>query len=213
VVGDMTWNPTALRWEGNESALHDFDHVPAPSSARPALITHTDLDLDLAPIKNAGSSSPNAGSHHTAAGTVRIVGNMQFDPKEMRWISIDPEDEIDPFGDIDFDMADDEDEERGGTIRANGRIFRQDLASVSESVSDASSTRHVSGVSCLGGRPGQDVGGVSEELILECKMAEERHRREMRGWVGGTGGSWSRSEERREEKRLWEIRHLAKVVG
>jgi hypothetical protein len=121
---------------------------------------------------------------------------MQFDPKEMRWISLDPEDEVDPFE----DMADDEDEDQG-TIRVNGKIFRQQLELESQS---GSSVRHVSGVSSIA--PGV---AVSEELRHECKAAEERHRREMRGWVGGTGGSWSRAEERREEKRLWEIRHLA----
>lgn len=192
----MTWNAIALRWEGNESALREFDNVPAPSGARPALIT--------APAPDSPTSTS-----HTASGTVRIVGNMQFDPKEMRWISLDPEDEIDPFeGMAD---ADDEDEERGGTIRASARNFRHEMASVSTaSASEASSTRHVSGFSTSSATA---MGLVSEELRGECREAEERHRREMRGWQSGTGGSWSRSEERREEKRLWEIRHLAQVVG
>ena len=189
VIGEMTWNPTALRWEGNESALQDFDHVPTTSTARPALITSNDL-----PQAISSGSPTNSNSYHTAAGTVKIVGNMQFDPKAMRWISLNPDDEVDPFGDI--EMADDEAESLG---QGRGQGGRRDTAS------EASSARAVSSVF-----PDPDEGfevEVDEQLKIECYKAEERHRREIRGFVGG--GSWSRSEERREEKRLWEIRNLA----
>jgi hypothetical protein len=143
---------------------------------------------------------------------------MQFDPKEMKWISLDPDDEVDPFE----GMADDEDEEggKGGTIRASASAFARfrPSSTTSGSTTESSSVRYISGVSSFHDRDhdhGRDhIGGeVTEALRLECKEAEERHRREMRGWQSGTGGSWSRSEERREEKRLWEIRHLAQVVG
>jgi hypothetical protein len=199
VVGEMTWNPTALRWEGNESALHDFDHVPTTSTARPALITHTDLESKS--ISKPGSGSPtNPNSYHTSAGTVKIVGNMQFDPKAMRWISLNPDEEVDPFGDIEMELADDEGEGDGqGTIRGRGGGRGREEMSESE----ASSTRHFSTAYT-------DSGGVvevGEELKDEVRSAEDRHRREMRGFL--SGGSWSRSEERREERRLWEIRNLA----
>jgi hypothetical protein len=53
-----------------------------------------------------------------------------------------------------------------------------------------------------------DASLVSDELRAECAAAEDRHKKDMRGWVSN-GGSWSRTEARREEKRLWDIRHLA----
>jgi hypothetical protein len=171
----MTWNPSALRWEGNESALQDFDHVPTPSTARPALIAH----------EPASPTNPN--SYHTSAGTVKIVGNMQFDPITMRWVALNPEDEVDPFADI--ECADDEGE--GGK-----RIDQM-------SDSEVSSTRNFSTTF-----EGVGIVTITQEMRYECDRAEERHRREVRGFVM-SGGSWSRSEERREEKRLWEIRNLA----
>lgn len=118
---------------------------------------------------------------------MKIVGNMQFDPVTMRWVALNPEDEVDPFADI--ELADDEGE--GG--RRNDQM----------SESEVSSTRHFSTTF-----EGDGVVSISEEMVAECHKAEERHRREIRGFVG-SGGSWSRSEERREERRLWEIRNLA----
>jgi hypothetical protein len=120
---------------------------------------------------------------------------MQFDPITMRWIALNPDDEIDPFGDIDMELELADDEGGGGGM----------------SESEMSSNRAVSSVfptPTTGAGTEEEEERVTEELIMECERAEERHRREMRGFVG-SGGSWSRSEERREERRLWEIRNLA----
>ena len=112
---------------------------------------------------------------------------MQFDPITMRWVALNPEDEVDPFADI--ECADDEGE--GGK--------RTDQMSESE----ASSTRNFSTTF-----EGVGIVTITAEMRYDCDRAEERHRREVRGFVM-SGGSWSRSEERREERRLWEIRNLA----
>ncbi|KAL0240657.1 hypothetical protein I308_106456 [Cryptococcus tetragattii IND107] len=211
VVGEMTWNPNTLRWEGNESILRDFDTI---SSTRPALITHyTGSSVGAGVYSSIGSTS--------AAVAPRIVGDMQFDPIHMKWISVLPadEDEPDPFE----GMADDEDEEAGGgTIRAGaGRRFvpigpgSGSVASSStwsQRLASESSMSVAASSASWEDRTRPSIGvEISPELWAECKEAEERHRKEMRGWImpPPNGSSEMRDRERREERRLWEIRSLA----
>lgn len=209
----MTWNPSTLRWEGNESILRDFDSIPNPS-ARPALITHYTGGL---------SPSTNTASTSASASTIRIVGDMKFDPERMCWVSIG-EEEPDPFA----DMADDEDE-FGGTITRN---MGKKLVSIGGSGAlglSAGSSRLASESSAGGSTwsweerikmreldspssPNQEE--ITEELWRECKEAEERHKKEMKGWAGlaikqGMSKEEVSQRDRREEKRLWEIRYLA----
>ncbi|WRT66768.1 uncharacterized protein IL334_003731 [Kwoniella shivajii] len=227
VVGEMTWNPSTLRWEGNESILHDFDTIS--SSARPALITHY-----------TGSSVGGLSSPVGVTPAPRIVGDMQFDPIQMKWVSIlSPEDdEPDPFE----GMADDEDDDfnggGGNTItRSIGRKLvtvgninhgimggggiggtslyassnwtsrLTSLTSESSSISSSTNTNIPSST----WDSNENVSLVSDELWKECKDAEERHKKEMKGWImkSPSGSIELKEKERREEKRLWEIRHLA----
>lgn len=182
VVGEMVWNPATLRWEGNEAILRDFDVV---ASSRPALISHI-------PTHN----SP-----------MKIVGDMKFDPVRMCWISLTEEE--DPFA----SMADDEDEP--STLRISGKkLVSIGLSSIpSATTAQTPQSRFVSESTTISthsweGRTRPNAqNAVSTELWNECRAAEERHRREMRGWVTRPGDV--RDRERREEKRLWEVRNLA----
>lgn len=267
----MTWNPTTLRWEGNESVLRDFDNIPLSTSARPALITHfsgaagfpSSSSLStISPTTGAsGSGLPMTHGHNANQGTIRIVGDMRFDPEKMCWVSLG-EEEPDPFE----GMADDEDEDAGGTIRASGRrLVAIGLSSsagtdITESTGTGSlwdlggggagaGSRMVSHATATSAASrGQDrevdwrrqssaststaasyttnddlndgftmTVSITAELRKECREAEERHRRETRGWVAGSslgrgdGRDREREKEgkRREERRLWEIRNLA----
>lgn len=199
----MTWNPQTLRWEGNEAILRDFDHVA--SSTRPALITHF--------TGSSVGNSPLAG-----APAARIVGDMKFDPEKMCWVSLLPpgEDEPDPFE----GMADDEDDEGlRGTIRgASGRklvsIGMSGAASTAPSSRFVSESTHSVATTTASweDRTLPQVGvEIPPELWIECRDAEERHKREMRGWTLRPAQSSSdlRDREHKEEKRLWEVRKLA----
>jgi hypothetical protein len=229
VVGDMTWNPQSLRWEGNEACLRDFEPT-VTSSVRPALIAH----YTGSSMTGSGLTSPRTS---TPTATIRIVGDMKFDPERMCWVSnLAPEDdEPDPFE----GMADDEDEEGGATItRASGRkLVSVGLGtSVTSAASGLSGHSGMSGMSTgsgwssrlasessAGGSMGSmGIGGwnededtakivISKELWAECREAEDRHKREMKGWAtkAPSGASEIRERERREEKRLWEVRNLA----
>lgn len=175
----MKWNPQTLRWEGNDHVLRDFD-MAVGTSTRPALITHL-----------AGSSigSP-LGSFASGA---RIVGNMVFDPRRMCWVSTLPPEEDEP--DVFANLADDEEDSdvwelKGGTIRANiPRV--SDISSTSTSSDSRACAASPAGShsrtisesgSDRGSRASMMVCDVDAAFLESCRMAEERHRAEMKGW-------------------------------
>jgi len=84
IVGMMRYNPTSQRWEGNESALKDFDSC---MPVRPALIA------------NMSSSK-----------SVQVVGGMVFDPERMCWQSATEESEDDVFANIESSTDEEEDD-------------------------------------------------------------------------------------------------------
>jgi hypothetical protein len=199
----MKWNPTALRWEGNDSVLRDFDtHA---HSARPALITHL-----------TGSSVGGIGSPtNFLTNGARIVGNMIFDPSKMCWINRYADDESDAFAGID-DEDEDKDatwgKNRGGTIRAlarsgapsSGTPLETVAGSPARSATSRASHRHSASESdtesadaasihelatsptrrrtLVRGASTSPVPGVDENMVEACRKAELRHRSEIRGW-------------------------------
>ena len=180
VVGDMKWNPSTLRWEGNDQVLRDFD-AAVGTSTRPALITH---------ITGSSLGSPVG----TFASGARKVGNMIFDPARMCWISTLPPEQEEP--DVFADLADDEDEEsweaKGGTIRASQQGCTN--ATVPKTYDSPSSTfvvapsptssrtRTTSESESDRGSRASIVYDVADDFIGICRSAEDRHRSEMKGW-------------------------------
>jgi hypothetical protein len=150
---------------------------------------------------------------------------MKFDPEKMCWVSLLPPDEVepDPFA----DMADDEESVSSagggsGTIRQlphklvnigfNSRFVSD--TSVGTGLTAASAATGHTGLTTLTSASWEErtpLRTEMPELWAECREAEDRHRREMRGWVLRPAQSQSdmRDRERREQKRLWEVRHLA----
>ena len=203
VVGDMKWNPQTLRWEGNDQALRDFDAATS-SSTRPALITHL-----------TGSS---IGSPVTAfASGARVVGNMIFDPSRMCWISRLPPEEDEP--DVFADLADDEEEDwdrKGGTIRASAsQPLDHSLATAATRGDSPSPGRPTSAHSRAMSESGSERGArpaltslldVDGKLLERCRVAEDRHRAEMKGWKLRPTGE---NDEEPDRTSLYEIRALA----
>lgn len=62
-VGDMTWNPTTLRWEGNYDVLRDFDAQPPAS--RPALISHYHFNAATANLVGSSKDARKVASSLT----------------------------------------------------------------------------------------------------------------------------------------------------
>ncbi|KAG6878632.1 hypothetical protein C0993_001155 [Termitomyces sp. T159_Od127] len=188
VVGDMKWNPTTLRWEGNDHVLRGFD-ASVGTSTRPALITH---------LTGSSIGSP-VGSFASGA---RIVGNMIFDPARMCWVSTLPPDEEEP--DVFANLADDEEDNawgtKGGTIRASlQQLSGSDISvntssaasssdsSISSTQAEAPSparshTRTISDSSSERGSRASMVFDVDETFMESCRVAEERHHLEMKNW-------------------------------
>ncbi|TFK87989.1 hypothetical protein K466DRAFT_489823 [Polyporus arcularius HHB13444] len=180
VVGEMKWNPTTLRWEGNDQALRDFD----AASTRPALITN---------LTGSSIGSP-VGSF--ASGT-RVVGNMILDPNRMCWVSTLHPDEEEP--DVFADLADDEDDDdweaRGGTIRASQQLQSGSAAAASNKSTNSSMSRvEAPSPARSHGRSMSDsesdrcsrasmVCDVDELFFEKCRAAEERHRAELKQWL------------------------------
>jgi len=198
----MKWNPTALRWEGNDQALRDFDAVG--TSTRPALITH---------LTGSSIGSP-VGSFANGA---RIVGNMIFDPTRMCWISALPPDEDEP--DVFADLADDEEDDgwetKGGTIRANQPASTaatsdgSDAGSLNriEPPSPARSLRRRSSCESSSDRGSRAslVYDVDENFLQTCRDAEARHKSELKGWKLKSDDVFDQP----DRSYLWEIRALA----
>ncbi|KAL0951361.1 hypothetical protein HGRIS_008065 [Hohenbuehelia grisea] len=207
VVGEMKWNPQSLRWEGNDQVLRDFD-VAVGTSSRPALITH---------LTGSSIGSPVA----SFASGARIVGNMMFDPTRMCWISTLPpeEDEPDVFANLADDEDDDDWDSKGGTIRANlqGKaLVPSDTSGTSHSsnpISEAPSPAHsrcraMSDSGSDRGSRASMVYDVDDDFLEACRLAEERHRAEMKGWRGIPSKSPGRSTEP-DRSYLYDIRALA----
>ncbi|CCL98993.1 uncharacterized protein FIBRA_01001 [Fibroporia radiculosa] len=198
VVGEMKWNPITLRWEGNDQALRDFD-AAVGSSTRPALITHL-----------TGSSIGSPVSSFAAGA--RVVGNMIFDPARMCWISTLPPDEEEP--DVFADLADDEDDEdweaKGGTIRASQQLpgaTPSGSTSATEPPSPARShSRTRSGSESDRCSRASMVCDVDDAFAEMCRLGQERHRAEMKGWLSSARATSHGDPDR---SYLYEIRALA----
>jgi hypothetical protein len=199
----MRWNPQTLRWEGNDQALREFDVAMAPT--RPALITHLTGSSMGSPVGNFASGA-------------RRVGNMIFDPGRMCWIStLSQEEEPDVFA----DLADDEEdadvwETQGGTIRAGQS--RGSSSGLTSEVSSSTVSSHIDLPSPARSRArspsdsGSDRGSrasmvydVDDTFLNTCRLAEERHRQEMRGWKGKFNDPFPQN----HRSYLYEIRALA----
>lgn len=92
----MYYNPVLCRWEGNDTALAPFDvpdFLPQLSSPGEGLGLHpliktgsaTKLDSPTAP-----SSKPALIMNVGATGGVQLVNGMVFDPRQMKWLKVAP---------------------------------------------------------------------------------------------------------------------------
>ncbi|OWB72516.1 hypothetical protein B5S31_g2231 [[Candida] boidinii] len=83
--GEMVYDPSSKKWFGNEDELTSFDSL----KRKPGLIRNTKQ-----------SNLPNEDNGK------QIVGNMMFDTKKLRWVSMTGAYEDDPFVDMDNEFED-----------------------------------------------------------------------------------------------------------
>lgn len=95
--GKMYYNPQSMKWEGNEGLLQKFDELDS-NSTNPLLIKKNQQHnkLENVKLRNRSQKSPE------------VVGDMMFDEKNLRWVSIH-EEPPDPFAGIDDIVQPEED--------------------------------------------------------------------------------------------------------
>ncbi|GAA6011583.1 hypothetical protein JCM8202_004077 [Rhodotorula sphaerocarpa] len=223
--GEMTYNPTLHRWEGNEGVLREFDKVLA-TSTRPALISPLSSTL-LSPGRSIFAAGGGAASGPTVAGklppgaspnasraTAKVVGDMVFDPATCTWHSLagpDAEDELEldtGGGTSGGENADDE-AHGAGTSELDGwelgereRMLQTRASFVLEEGSegddeDGSGDRTAAD-------PERRKKSTKRQIWRESKAAQERCRVEMRSWISSDQDEGEGSSRRW----LWDLRHL-----
>ena len=216
-VKGMRWNAQALRWEGNEDVLRDFDQV-IQSSTRPALISQlTGSSTSSALTHAAGYSSPLSPESstlmsHLTSGA-RVVGDMLFDPVQMRWIHKSGDEEEDVFAQFDESLEDGDGLCEASSLKlgvAGDDTLRARRTRSTEVFSRSSnpwirvSDKHDSGSSVMDDdaqgrnncrKNNQAIRralsrnafassvGIDHELWDACVQAEKRHVIEIEGWL------------------------------
>ncbi|KAK4997770.1 hypothetical protein LTR66_002861, partial [Elasticomyces elasticus] len=109
----MVFNPTTLRWDGNENALANFDREVDPPLETPTPAQHrhgkgsffpntqppqhpnkpdTGSRNEYSPTRGLGKPALIAPlSGHNAGNNIQVVGGMVFDPRQMRWLKMSRE--------------------------------------------------------------------------------------------------------------------------
>ena len=189
----MSWNPTLVRWEGNENALVPFD---APPSLQPSAMSLA------SPTSPSAGKTPALIANVGASKGVQMSGGMVFDPSQMRWLKVGQagirrsdsnpmstegaEDDEDPFAGLD-------DLEVGPT-KPKGSEGRNDSFG-------ASATSEGGRKKLLEEDEDQLIGeefDVGPDFVRRQRVEEERWRNKVAGWVGldvgrkeGEGWKWA----------------------
>ena len=196
VESGMTWNPHALRWEGNDGALRLFDGIVA-TSARPALITHIAGPSASSPQvrrTTSGAGASRNGGLTVGLGGVRVVGDMVFDPVRMSWHSRAPE------GDEELDFGDDEAD--NDAANADTMRLRPKASFASDAMRSATTSTMSSSVISMVDDAMTHLEDGEQVFWAACVAAERRHVDELRSWAA------RRIQLDPARKHLWEIRKV-----
>lgn len=195
-VGDMVYNPSSHRWEGNESVLTEFEQIQT-SPSRPALITNAAIGSlkrnSKPPIVPADLSRISTSTHSSGgSNNVKVVGDMLFDPVKMCWVHTGGADyEEDVFANIDDD---------NWTSNGADDSFTRTTTSLHDDDTDE-------GMMTIRGRKGDfEVGDefdLSPEFIREAMAAEQDHYKALKGWISPNSSSVV------DRQYLFEIRDIA----
>ncbi|KAL6939716.1 hypothetical protein ACO0RG_003561 [Hanseniaspora osmophila] len=104
--GKMIYNPETFKWEGNTDALSEFpeNYKYKPANRRSSVVKNDGIKLRKSRSTLFSKSTGNkieATSTGSGLQSRKVVGNMQFDSKNQRWVSLHGDSgEIDPFKNI-----------------------------------------------------------------------------------------------------------------
>lgn len=98
--GRMYYNPKTMKWEGNEQILDKFTKLDSIDK-KPLLIKSKSLPSDAVRRETALKTSTSKSKGAKRAKNPRIVGKMMFDEENLRWVSVNGnDDERDLFAGI-----------------------------------------------------------------------------------------------------------------
>lgn len=170
----MCYNPVTFRWEGNDNVLSAFD-APASSPSTASVPHHIARERENATPRPALIT--NIG---TTKG-VQVVGGMVFDPQNMCWLKMAPQNKTEEPDPMDgFNALDDEED-----------VFKDIPDLEDHTMESTEAGRRVSDI-----KDDWLVGeefDVGPEFIRRQREEEERWRKKCQMWVGGPrdrGDAW-----------------------
>ena len=209
VVGDMFFNPKTLRWEGNEQILRDFDAVVA-SSSRPALITNLSGQGPTTPVNGQSSATTPKVVGSMLFDPIKMCWVHQLGDafEEDPFAAIDElenldEEEGEGWGTIKMNPPPCDLGASVGSASGLVHLLRTDPSPARSFGRTRANTHHTQSASERESVAGSDHGSrmysreeherlaagdveqwdVSEELLRQCREAEERHKADVKGWI------------------------------
>ena len=248
----MFFNPKTLRWDGNEQILRDFDAVVA-SSSRPALITNLSGPGPSTPVNGQSSATTPKVVGSMLFDPIKMCWVHQLGDafEEDPFAAIDElekldEEEGERWGTIKVNPPP---PELGTSVKSApgpAQHLRIEPSPARTFGRTRANTHHTQSTSELESVGGSDHGSrmysreehewlaagdteqwdVSEELLQQCREAEERHKSEVKGWIlprarrpgqsvaaaagsRARGEAHARGEDRADRRWLYEIRTMA----
>ncbi|AEO61777.1 hypothetical protein MYCTH_2312336 [Thermothelomyces thermophilus ATCC 42464] len=175
MVKGMWYNPEMFRWEGNDNALNAFE-VPATSSSTGSGHQHMVRERETA------TPRPALITNIGVTKGVQVVGGMVFDPQNMCWLKLAPQNRSGKGGALDgLDAFDDEED-----------VFKDipDLEERTMASSDGGNPR-VSDVNHEW--PVGEEFDVGPEFVRRQREEEERWRKKCHLWINNQadrGDAW-----------------------
>ena len=209
VVGDMFFNPKTLRWEGNEQILRDFDAVVA-SSSRPALITNLSGQGPTTPVNGQSSATTPKVVGSMLFDPIKMCWVHQLGDafEEDPFAAIDElekldEEEGEGWGTIKVNSPPCDLGASVGSASGLVQLLRTDPSPARSFGRTRANTHHTQSASERESVGGSDRGSrmysreeyerlaagdveqwdVSDELLRQCREAEERHKADVKGWI------------------------------
>jgi hypothetical protein len=180
----MCYNPYTFRWEGNENDLMPFEAaISSPSTASvPAHMVREKDNSSVNREKENTTPRPALITNINNSQNVQVVGGMVFDPQRMCWLKMPssgnaPQGKSEGGNTMDgFDAFDDEED-----------VFK-DVPDLEDEKKDEE----------VGGRKSDGASGLKDdwlvgeefdvgpEFVRRQREEEERWRRKVEKWVGGS---------------------------
>lgn len=84
----MVYNPTTLRWEGNENTLQHFEMPPPLETPTPTGRGEPKSYMDHHRGPSSSPPRPALIAPMSTAAGVQVNGGMVFDPRQMKWLKL-----------------------------------------------------------------------------------------------------------------------------